>query len=157
VTEPPTVVLRTSPLNVLAAISLTVCATPFAFAAPWLWLVYLVPLLMILRVLRLRTTAGPEGLVTRGALRSARVPWADVSALRLRSSRTRSRVSAVLGDGSERPLPAVHVRDLPILAVVSGGRLPDPTAPQPAPAHPAVPSDVSASHEDHAEPASPEE
>jgi len=33
----------------------------------------------------------------------------------------------VLSDGSELPLPAVHVRDLPRLAAVSGGRLPDPS------------------------------
>jgi hypothetical protein len=35
-------------------------------------------------------------------------------------------VSAVLTDGAELPLPAVTVRDLPQLAAVSGGRLPDP-------------------------------
>jgi hypothetical protein len=34
----------------------------------------------------------------------------------------------VLTDGSELALPAVHVRDLPRLAAVSGGRLPDPAA-----------------------------
>jgi hypothetical protein len=34
----------------------------------------------------------------------------------------------VLNDGSELALPAVHVRDLPRLSAVSGGRLPDPAA-----------------------------
>ncbi|MDQ2707852.1 MAG: PH domain-containing protein [Actinomycetota bacterium] len=123
------VVFRISPLNLLATVALALCATPVAFGAPWFWLVYLVPVGLAGWVLRVRTTAGPDDLVARGALRATRVPWADISALRLRSSRTRSRVSAVLRNGSELPLPAVHVRDLPLLAAASGGRLPDPSEP----------------------------
>jgi hypothetical protein len=130
---PAAAVFRISPLNLLGVFALSVCAIPVAFGAPWFWLIYVVPLGLIYWLFRVRTTAGPDGLVARGALRTRRVAWEDVSALRLRSSRTRSRVSAVLRDGPELPLPAVHVRDLPVLAAASGGRLPDPSA---APASP---------------------
>ncbi|MGQ0481374.1 MAG: PH domain-containing protein [Pseudonocardia sp.] len=139
---PQTAVFRNSPLNVLAVLALAVCAVPVAFGAPWLWLVLLVPLALGYWVLRIRTTAGPDELVARGVLRARSVPWADITALRLRSSplrssRTRSRISAVLNDGTELTLPAVHVRDLPLLAAASRGRIPDFTA-EPAGA---VPSD----------------
>lgn len=131
---PTSTVFRISPLNLLAIVALSVCAVPVAFGAPWLWVIYIVPLGLIFWVLRVRTTAGPENVVARGALRATRVAWEDISGLRLRSSRTRSRVSAVLRNGSELSLPAVHVRDLPRLAAASGGRLPDPTAgAEPAP------------------------
>jgi hypothetical protein len=53
------------------------------------------------------------------------VPWDGVTALRLDD---RSRVRAVLDGGEELALPAVRVRDLHVLALASGGRLPDPTA-----------------------------
>lgn len=139
-TEPRTAVFRISPLSLLAVLALGICAIPVAFGAPWLWLVYVVPLGLAFWVLRVRTTAGPDDVVARGALRATRVRWADIAGLRLRSSRIRSRVSAVLRNGSELPLPAVHVRDLPLLAAVSGGRLPDPSAtpaePEPQPAQP---------------------
>lgn len=115
---------RVSPLVVLAALAFGVCATPVAFAAPFLWLVYLAPLAMIVRTVRVRTTADPDALTVRKIVGSRRVPWTQVSSLRLGD---RARVSAVLTDGAELPLPAVHVRDLPQLAAVSGGRLPDPT------------------------------
>ena len=114
---------RSSPLTVLAALALAVCATPFASAAPLLWLVYLVPLGIIVWTLRVRTEVDPDAVTVRRVLGRRRVPWSEISSLRLGD---RARVSAVLTDGSELPLPAVHVRDLPQLAAASGGRLPDP-------------------------------
>jgi hypothetical protein len=119
----PSIVFRASPLTVLAALALAVCATPFAFGAPLLWLIYLVPLAIIVWTVRVRTVVDAEAVTVRRVLRARRVPWSQISALRLGD---RSRVSAVLTDGAELPLPAVHVRDLPQLAAASGGRLPDP-------------------------------
>lgn len=120
---------RISPLGHVAAITLAACITPVALTAPVMTLLYLVPLGLIGWIMRTRTTVDAETVVARGALRTRRVTWSDITALRLR---TRSRVSAVLASGAELPLPAVHVRDLPLLAQVSGGRLPDPspTSPQ---------------------------
>ena len=124
-TDPPNApaVFRISPLTVLAALAVAVCATPFASAAPLLWLVYLVPLAIIVRTLRLRTVVDADGVTVRRIRGRRRVPWSSISSLRLGDH---ARVSAVLTDGSELPLPAVHVRDLPQLAAASGGRLPDP-------------------------------
>jgi hypothetical protein len=116
-------VFRISPLTILAALAFAVCAIPFASGAPWLWLIYVLPVGAIVWVLRVRTTVDAEAVAVRRLLGSRRVPWSQISSLRLGD---RARVRAVLSDGNELPLPAVHVRDLPQLAAASGGRLPDP-------------------------------
>jgi len=128
VSTPAHAVFRVSPLVVLVALTLAVCATPVAFAGPFLWLVYLVPLGIIVWTLRTRTVVDAEGLRVRRIVGGRRVTWDGVTALRLDD---RSRVHAVLDGGRELALPAVHVRDLHALALASGGRLPDPTAPPP--------------------------
>ena len=115
---------RNSPLAVLAAIAFMVCFTPVALTVPGMEVLYLIPIGMVAWVLRVRTTVDADTIAARGALRTRRVAWGDVTALHLR---TRSRVSVVLGNGSELPLPTVRVRDLPLLAMMSGGRLPDPS------------------------------
>lgn len=114
---------RRSPLALAAAAFFLVAAIPFAFGAPWLWLVYVLPLAFSYWILRVRTVVDAESVTVRRAFSSRRVPWTEISSLRLGK---KSRVSAVLTDGTELPLPTVHVRDLPALAAVSGGRLPDP-------------------------------
>jgi Bacterial PH domain len=118
----PQAVFRTSPLAVLGAVAIAVCFTPVAFAGPFLWLLYLVPIAMVVWVLRVRTTADADALAVRKVVGERRVPWSEISSLRL----DKRRVSAVLSDGAELPLPAVGLSDLPQLAAVSGGRLPDP-------------------------------
>jgi Bacterial PH domain len=123
-------VFRNSPLAVLAAIAFMVCFTPVALTVPGMTVLYLIPVAMVVWVLRVRTTVDADTIAARGTLRTQRVAWSDVTALRLR---TRSRISAVLSSGTELPLPAVHVRDLPVLAMMSGGRLPDPSAEAGAP------------------------
>lgn len=120
-------VFRISRLGILAGITLALCATPVAISAWWLLPVYLIPVVAIVWVVRRRTEVDADSVTTKGLVRTRRVPWSDITSLRLRSSRTRSRVSAVLTDGTELPLPAVTVADLPLLAAASGGRVPDPT------------------------------
>lgn len=144
---------RIPQLNLLALFAVGICMIPVGFGAPWFWLIYVLPLGAAVWIVRSRTTAAPDGVAARGVLRTTRVPWADISALRLRSSRTRSRISAVLNNGSELPLPAVRVRDLPSLAAASGGRLPDPSA---APTEPPQPGTAPLESEAH-DPESPEE
>ena len=116
-------VFRISPLVIFFALALAVCATPFAFGAPYLWLVYLVPVAIVVWTLRTRTVVDADGLRVRRLAGVRRVPWDAVSGLRIDRRRA---VHAVLADGGEVALPAVHARDLHRLAVVSGGRLPDP-------------------------------
>jgi hypothetical protein len=128
--QPPQghVVFRPARLSILGALLLAVCATPVALGAPFLWLVYLAPLGMIAWVLRVRTVADAEALTVRRVLGTQRVPWAEISSLRLSE---KARVRAVLTDGAELPLPSVHLRDLPQLAAASGGRLDIPARPSP--------------------------
>jgi hypothetical protein len=126
-------VFRCSPIGVLVALVAAVCMTPVAVTVPGMLVLYLLPVGATYLVLRTRTTVTSDALVIRSALRTTRVPWPEVTALRLG---TRSRLSAVLSSGAELPLPAVRVRDLPLLALVSGGRLPDPeTGRRPEPAN----------------------
>jgi hypothetical protein len=121
---PSRLVFRIPSTAVLGALLAALAATPFAFAAPWLFLVYLVPLAAIAGVLRLRTTADGEKLVARTLLHRHVVPWSDIRSLRVSE---RSWVRAVVADGKELPLPTVRTRHLPALALISGGRLDDPT------------------------------
>lgn len=127
---PPRAVFRVSPLVVLVALTLAVCVTPVAWAAPYLWLIYLVPIGIVVWTLRVRTVADPETVVVRRVIGGREVPWSEIAKVHLGRARNpaSARVSAVLNDGSELALPAVHVRDLPRLSAVSGGRLPDPAA-----------------------------
>ena len=113
-------VFRIPPLAILGAVLLAVCATPVAFGAPWFWLVYLLPVAVVVWVLRVRTTVDEEGLTVRRLVGSRRVPWSEIRSLHLRD---KGGVRAVLTDGAELPLPSVRVRDLPQLAAASGGHL----------------------------------
>ena len=113
-------VFRIPPLTILGAVLLAVCATPVAFGAPWFWLVYLLPVAVVVWVLRVRTTVDEEALTVRRLVGSRRVPWSEIRSLHLRD---KGGVRALLTDGAELPLPSVRVRDLPQLAAASGGRL----------------------------------
>ena len=121
----PRAVFRISPLMILFAFALGICAIPVAFGAPYLWLIYLVPVAVVVWTLRTRTVVDTDGMRVRRLVGGRRVPWDAVGGLRVDRRNT---VHAVLTEGGEVTLPAVHVRDLPALAAASGGRLPDLTA-----------------------------
>jgi hypothetical protein len=114
------------PLTALLGVfGLIVCMTPVAFGAPGLQILYLVPLALAYWVIRTRTVVGPETLLTYRMWGSQRLSWSDLSGLRVDDQ---SRVWAVLHSGHEVGLPAVGARHIPLLAVISGGRLPAPLA-----------------------------
>jgi Bacterial PH domain len=118
----PRAVFRTSPLAVLGAVAIAFCITPAAIAVPFGAVLYLAPIVMVVWILRVRTTADAEAVAVRRIVGGRRVPWSEISSLRLR----KRGVSAVLSDGTELPLPALGLRELPQLAAVSGGHLRDP-------------------------------
>ena len=118
----PRAVFRISPLMILFAFALGICAIPVAFGAPYLWLIYLVPVAVVVWTLRTRTVVDTDGMRVRRLVGGRRVPWDAVGGLRVDRRNT---VHAVLTEGGEVTLPAVHVRDLPALAAASGGRVPD--------------------------------
>jgi hypothetical protein len=123
---PARLVFRIPATAVLGALLLALAATPFAFAAPGLYVVYVVPIVLIFWTLRLRTIADADGLVARTLFGRHEMRWSDIRALRLAE---RSWVRAVLDDDREQTLPTVRPRHLPALALISGGRLDDPTEP----------------------------
>jgi hypothetical protein len=114
------------PLTALIGVfGLTVCVTPVAFGAPGLQVLYLVPLGVAIWLVRTRTVVDRDTIVARRVVGSSRISWSDLHGLRIDD---RSRIWAVLHGGEEVGLPAVRARDLPLLAALSGGRLPDPLA-----------------------------
>ncbi|ONI83301.1 hypothetical protein ALI22I_32710 [Saccharothrix sp. ALI-22-I] len=121
----PKVVFRIPTPALLAAGLAAIGATPFAFAAPGLQAVYLLPAAFVVWVLRNRTTVDHERLVARSTFGRREVAWADVKAIKVTP---RGWLSAVLTDDSLVRLPAVRAGHLPALAAVSGGRIPDPKA-----------------------------
>ena len=100
-----------------------------ALAGPkLLLLLYLIPIGIGIWVLRTRTVVEAEQIRVRRMLTTRRLDWSDLAGLRVRE---RKWVRAVLTDGDEVALPCVKPRHLPVLALLSGGRLPDPTGPVP--------------------------
>jgi hypothetical protein len=126
---PSRLVFRIPATAVLGALLFAITATPFAWAAPGLFAIYLVPVVAIYWVLRVRTVADREKLVARTLFGRHVVPWSDVRAFRVSE---KSWVRAVVEDGNELPLPMVRTRHLPALSLISDGRLEDPTE-EPAP------------------------
>lgn len=123
--RPERAIFRMPQVAILAALFAMICATPFAWAAPGLLAVYLLPIAFIVWVVRTRTTADTAGLEVRTALGGRKLAWAELKGL---SITERAKIRAVLTDGTEVPLPFVRPRHLSVLALVSGGRITDPMA-----------------------------
>jgi hypothetical protein len=121
---PSRLVFKIPSTAVLGALLFAITATPFAWAAPGLYAVYVIPIFAIVWILRVRTTADGERLVARTLFGRRVLPWSDVRALKVSA---RSWVRAVDEAGKELPLPNVRTRHLPALSLISGGRLDDPT------------------------------
>ena len=122
VTESATVTFRVPLTALIGVFGLLVCMTPVAFGVPGLQVMYLGPLALAVWLVRTRTVVGPETMVAYRVRGSRSIAWSDIAGLRIDD---RSRVSAVLRAGDEVELPTVRARDLPVLAALSQGRLPD--------------------------------
>ena len=116
--------VRIPRINLFAVAVAAVCTVPLAFASPWLAVVWLLPIAALAHVLRTGVDADASGLTTHTMFGSRRLAWDDIAGLRIR----RSRIGAVLRDGSTVRLPVLRPRHLSLLAAASGGRLPDPAA-----------------------------
>lgn len=112
-------------VSLLAIFGLMVCLAPAAFAdVPGLWVLYVIPLALIVFVVRTKTVVTPKGLAVRTVFGHRELPWEALKGL---SISKRAKVSAVLTDDSKIPLPSVRTRHLPVLSLVSGGLLQDPS------------------------------
>lgn len=103
------------------------CMSFVGVAAPWLTVVFVIPLAAILYVARTRTEVDADKLVIRTVWSRTVLPWSRVASLRIVD---RSWVRAVRTDGGEIALPSVRTRHLPAVALISRGRITDPTAPR---------------------------
>ncbi len=117
-------ILRIPGIATLAVAVLTVCVTPAAFAVPGLQALYLVPIALFVWILRTRTVADARGLTVRTVFGQRELPWSELKGLSLSK---RGKVSAVTTAGEEVALPTVRTRHLPVLSLVSEGRVGDPT------------------------------
>jgi hypothetical protein len=89
----------------------------------WVALLLVIPVLLSVLIIRYRTVADSETVTARSVLSSETVRWDDIDGLRFNRS---SWATAQLKNGSELRLPAVTFATLPLLAEVSGGRVPNP-------------------------------
>jgi hypothetical protein len=96
------------------------CVVPLAFAAPWLPVLLVIPLVIAVWVLRSGVDLDDEGLTVQALLGRRRVPWTDVAGIRVAP---RGDLWLVTTAGTELRLPVVRARDLPRLAEYSGGRI----------------------------------
>jgi hypothetical protein len=109
----------------LAIAFLVICMTPFAFSGvPGLQAFYLVPLILLIFVQRTQTVATENGLAIRTVFTSRVLSWSELKGLVLTK---KARVRAVLTDDNQVALPTIRTRHLPVLSLISGGRLPDPS------------------------------
>jgi len=120
--------IRTPRIALLPVLTLAVCTIPLASAAPWLAVLWVLPIAVGTWVLRAGVDVDADGLTVRALLGSRRLRWDEVAGL---SAGPRGELSLVLRSGGSLRLPVVRARHLPLLATASGGRVPDPT---PAPA-----------------------
>jgi hypothetical protein len=113
-------------MNLVFALALAICVMPLASAAPWLAVLWLLPLLVVAVVLRVGVDVDAEGLTVRALLGTRRLPWTELAGLRIVG---RGRLAAVLRAGGTVRLPALRARHLPLIAAASGGHVPDPEQP----------------------------
>ncbi|GAC56148.1 hypothetical protein GOHSU_04_00170 [Gordonia hirsuta DSM 44140 = NBRC 16056] len=99
----------------------------FMMVGVWTWFAVLLvlPVVQIWWIRRIKTVVDHDGLTAVHTFDSTRVPWSQVAGLQFPRWRA---VRAVLIDGGYVRLPAVTFDDLPVLALISDGRVPDPFA-----------------------------
>lgn len=108
--------------EVVLLLLLTLPAFTWPAAAAWL---LAVPVLLAVWTERVRTEVSTTGLRVRTLSGSRQIGWDQLKGLRFPHNRW---ARAELTDGTEVSLPAVHFRQVSILAAASGGRIPDPFA-----------------------------
>lgn len=123
--EAPKAVFKIPNTALLAIAFLVVCVTPVAFGGvPYLQWLYIFPIALAVFVIRTRTTATAKGLEVRTMFGRRDLPWTSLKGLAITD---KAKVQAVLKDESKIPLPAVRTRHLPVISLVSAGRMADPS------------------------------
>jgi hypothetical protein len=120
---PAPVVLRISPTAHLASGFAALGMLAVVLAAPVTAPLLVLPMIASAMIVRLRTVADAQTVTARTLLGTRTVDWADIKGLRFVKG---SWARAELKSGEQLRLPAVTFATLPLLAEVSGGRVPNP-------------------------------
>ncbi len=118
--------MRMSRTALLPVVFLAFCVLPLAAASPWLLVLFAVPAALAAWVLRVGVDVGDAGVTARSLVGARTVGWPDLAGIRVGE---RGDLWLVTGAGTQVRLPVLRARDLPRLAALSGGRIPDPEAP----------------------------
>jgi hypothetical protein len=118
------VVIRISPMAQFApaflAVSILVLIPAFG---NWALALLLIPALVSVAIVRLRTVADQDAVTARSLLSTKTVPWSQIEGLRF----TRGGWARACGAGGDALLlPAVTFATLPRLTAASAGRVPNP-------------------------------
>jgi hypothetical protein len=120
------VVVRISPTAHFASGFGALGLLAVVLAVPWTAPLLVIPLIASAMIVRLRTVADSQTVTARTLLGSRTVSWTDINGLRFEKG---SWARAELTSGEDLRLPAVTFSTLPLLAGVSGGRVPNPYGP----------------------------
>ena len=99
----------------LAAGALAVCVTPMV-QGPWLFSLYLLPILAVAYIARSGTDVDASGITARALVGSATAPWSEVTGLRVGA---RGQVYALLAGDRQLRLPNARPQDVPTIMAVS--------------------------------------
>ncbi|MDG3014065.1 PH domain-containing protein [Speluncibacter jeojiensis] len=121
--------------EVVLLLLLTLPAFTWPAASAWL---LAIPVLLAVWTERVRTEVSTSGLRVRTFTGSRQIGWDQLKGLHFPRNRW---ARAELTDGTPVSLPAVHFRQVSILAAASGGRIPDPYAADTSPTADAAPAD----------------
>ena len=118
------VVIRMSPMAHFATgfVALGLLALVPAFPA-WGMALLVIPAVLSVAIVRLRTVADRETVTARTLLGSRTVSWDDIEGLRFTKGKW---ARARLRSDEDMVLPAVTFATLPLLTAASGGRVPNP-------------------------------
>ena len=103
-----------------------VCVLPLAGVTLWALLLMALPAAAAAWVLRVGVDVSDAGVTARSLAGERTVAWPELSGIRVGE---RKDLWLVTTSGSQVRLPVLRARDLPQLAALSGGRIPDPEAP----------------------------
>ncbi len=118
------VVIRISPMAHFAPAFLALALLVLVPAwGNWSLVLLAIPMAGSVAIQRLRTIAGPDTVTARGLRSSTTMPWGEIDGLRFtRGGWARAKRPV----GGDVVLPAVTFATLPVLARVSGGKVPNP-------------------------------
>jgi hypothetical protein len=102
------------------------CVLPLAGVTLWALLLMALPAAAAAWVLRTGVDVSDAGVTARSLAGARTVAWPELSGIRVGAGKE---LWLVTTTGTQVRLPVLRARDLPQLATLSGGRIPDPNGP----------------------------